>query len=1362
MTGRLKLCLILLSLPLLLHAVPQNVCATERAAFPDYDFIHLTSRSGLSYDAVKCMFQDSRGYLWIGTHKGLNRYDGTRIRQYDQYALGTSSDYINALTEDSNGNILIGTDDGLVIYDYNQDNFRIPANADIISDRIHDFCADSRGKIWIGARQDGFFCYDPQTDSVNVRIVRNNAGTVVGDIYRLCIDRNDQIYAAVYCDNVYTFSPYRDSVLVRMETSISFEADDVEGMELDLRQMGILYIASKRNGLCRTDMRTGRSEVLYVPSRECRPTRLTVDKDWLWMSTTAGLVQYSIMGNAARVLDNNKGNRFSLSESHVTDVVAGGDGSLFVSTNFSGVNCWSADGNLFTRHCETSDGTSLEGCAVRYFAELSDGCVYVATERLGLLCFDPKGGKIVPYAGNGRLQGIAKVLCPDGQYLWVGYDNGVCRLDTRTGALRSYPHFVVSDQEIDNRVLDILKTSGGRIYVSTSIGAMLYDADNDAFRKIECLGDRAINNMVEDASGILWAASYTSGVYAYDPRQDRIVGHWCGADDGSGIPKTVSSMSADQYGNVWAVGFGNGFHYYDAESGKFQTFDRNVIPDLPTEIFFKSLTDDNGNVWLTSNKGLVEVDRNARRAKLFDESSGLIDNALSLSAIRLRDGRMLFGTVNGFVEVSPDNQHVRGDAPSIALTGFLVGGNVVIPSGNGPINKNVDLAESIQLQPDESTFGFQVACPGHGLGMGDRILCRLEGHETDWTDMSSAMEVTYYNVPPGIYRFQVACGNGDDGSVEVCREVKLEVLPRFWQSAVGIALIVLIVIIAGIGFFYIAWKRKVARMRRAQELSDRQREKDLLQEKMTFFSNVIHEIKTPLTLIRTPLENVISAVKTPALRDDLQVISNGAEYMNGLVKELLEFIRVEKHGYVLELKRLDLVDTIDYIIFNFKEAAADKNIRIRFDHASAQMPVEADSKALHKILNNLLHNALKYASSRIDISVGMEGGSVFVKVANDGAPIPASRREEIFKPFVQFSSDHAPYSQSFGIGLPLARTLAELHGGSLTLSGDESAGVESDEGKSEKGESAGGKLTEGKMTEFVLRLPVKEDVGDNIPVDVKFPEPKPEMPVSAAPGVNMPIMLLVEDNGELSLYLKNKLKADYHIRTCTSAEQAVGELKREKVDIVLTDIALQGMSGVELCQRISSDFDTSHIPIVVMSAISSVDTKIKCMESGASIYIEKPFSLDYLKACLSGVLEKRRKLKEQWSAASSLSDVKSFNLVSRDEEFLNRLESVTREHLSDPDFSVQQLETAMLMSRSSLTRKMKGLLNTSPVEFLKAKRMSVAAEMLCTGNYRVNEVCYAVGFSSPSYFSKCFKNAFGCLPAEYAETAKNSPKNRKN
>jgi len=1153
-------------------------------------FSHFTrAGSGLCYDGVRTIFEDSRGNIWIGTYMGLSRYDGRSLTNYGKKELGVDSDFVSSLSEDQEGNIYVGTDAGICRYDIRSSTFHSFC-PEILNTRIYSMVKDAGGVMWIGSRGKGLY-----RKSGN-KLVLSPGTENLEKVIRIATDGKGRVFLASYCDDIYMY----DGESLHPLCDGFFKDDNVEGLVFDRFTDGeALYVASKRNGLCRVNILTGSVEILYKIPEGHRPIEIVSDGYTIWISTTGGLVRYDTNSGESVVYNSRVDDPFSLSTDYVTAVCMDRSGGLWVGTASAGVNYSNPAQDRFHAWWQLSSGVSLEGCSVKGFAEDDDRNLWVATGKMGLLRL--VAGNQLEKADYPELPDNITAVCSDHSYLWVGTLQGLYRVNQKEGKVSYYQHFGEEGQQIENRVVSLYRSSKGVLYVGTPVGVLYYDRVRDLFAPVPALVDITVESFMEDGQGNLWLASYSQGAFRYSPSRETVEKNY---GTNVGIPpvhEMTSSVTLDSRGGVWVIGFSSGFYRFDKASDEFERICRDNNPDLPTDLYLSALSDPNGRLWISSDSGLVLYDPSTGGATTFSDKDGILPCEFIKSGIRLSDGTILFGQTDGFISLNPADF----DSPA---------------------------------QP-------------------------------------------------------VA--------------VRHTVSPR--QAAiVAIGIILLAIVIA-----VLLYRRAMADARRKEEDRNKAKDAQLYNDRLSFFANVIHEIKTPLTLIRTPLQNLISSGDASADQlADLQIINNSTEYLDQLVKELLEFVRVEEHGYVLDLKNVDIAERLSFICYNFSETAKNANIRLTFKSEPQHIVTAVDTKALSKIFNNLIHNGIKYSDTYLDIHAFIEGNMVKVHFENDGPGIPADKRESVFMPFVRYPGQKREYQQSFGIGLAQARTLTELHGGTLVLSDRTDA------------------------TEFILALPLKEAA--EVPQEEVM-----EAPSSAS---NLPLILLVEDNADLSSYLRRKLRQDYKVIAVPSAEKALEVMHQETVDVLLTDIGLQNMSGVELCRRVSRDKDISYIPIIVISAISSTDTKIKCMENGATMYIEKPFSQDYLEACIKGVLEKRRVQKEAWRGVPGVPHVE---LQNRDEDFIRRLNRLISDNIGDSTFSNKQIEEALFISRSSLNRRVKELLGTTPNDYVQKKRLAAAAEMLRSGSVRVNEVAFAVGFNSPSYFAKCFKKEFGVLPAEY-------------
>ena len=609
---------------------------------------------------------------------------------------------------------------------------------------------------------------------------------------------------------------------------------------------------------------------------------------------------------------------------------------------------------------------------------------------------------------------------------------------------------------------------------------------------------------------------------------------------------------------------------------------------------------------------------------------------------------------------------------------------------------------------------------------------KLEGFDTDWLTVGESPIVTYSNLRYGDYTFRVKVANSDGvwSDDEVILEV--HILPPFYLSIWAYCVYALLII--GCSLYTVMYfkRRSNNKHRRQMEKFEQEKEREVYHAKIDFFTNVAHEIRTPLTLIKGPLENIILKKQVDAeTREDLNVMKQNTERLLNLTNQLLDFRKTESQGFRLNFAKCNVTELLKETHVRFTSLAKQKGLEFTLQVPEKDFYAHVNREAFTKIISNLLNNGVKYAESYVHISLEVseadDNNSFRIRTENDGVIIPNEMKEEIFKPFVRFNEkEDGKVTTGTGIGLALSRSLAELHQGTLAMG----AGEENNT--------------------FCLTLPIVQDMTITL-----TPEPEAgidkmsEIPAGEAEKKdNRPTVLVVEDNPDMLAFVVRQLSKEYAVLTATNGEEALQVLDGNYVNLVVSDVVMPVMDGFELCKRIKSDLNYSHIPVILLTAKTNIQSKIEGMELGADAYLEKPFSVEYLQACASSLIQNREKLRKAF-AQSPFVAANTMALTKADEDFIKKLNEVIQVNYSNPEFSMDDMADSLNMSRSNFYRKIKGVLDLSPNEYLRLERLKKAAQLLKEGENRVNEICYMVGFNSPSYFAKCFQKQFGVLPKDF-------------
>lgn len=638
----------------------------------------------------------------------------------------------------------------------------------------------------------------------------------------------------------------------------------------------------------------------------------------------------------------------------------------------------------------------------------------------------------------------------------------------------------------------------------------------------------------------------------------------------------------------------------------------------------------------------------------------------------------------------------------------------------------------INLKYNRNSFAFRFAALCYAAPEENYLSYTLKGFDKEWYSTTKSSTASYTNLKPGDYTFCVKTAYAKGEWSNDIKSIHIHIAPPFWKSPWAY-LLYFILSAAGIGYIFYRFRKQITdKQRRQLEILEAEKEKEIYHAKIDFFTNIAHEIRTPLTLIKGPLENILHKenIDRNTIRENLDVMERNTLRLLDLTNQLLDFRKTETKGFRLNFMDCNISQLIRDTYIRFNPAAQQNGLKFQTDLPEQDFNAPVDKEALTKILSNLFNNAVKYATSSIHVSLippcGMkEPGYFSIMVSNDGHPIPHDMQEKIFQPFVQIKqTSGGQRTAGTGIGLPLARSLAELHKGKLYLKDREEIC-------------------------FCVELPVDQEKAIQLQKDSTISQTGNMQTVIRQHSTNICI-LVVEDDPEMQNFICAQLETVYCVIRASNGKEALQVLSEKTISLIVSDVMMPEMDGFELCHTLKTDIEHSHIPIILLTAKVTMQSKIEGIELGADDYIEKPFSTEYLLARIANLLSNQDKLCHAFTS-SPFVNAKTIALSKADENFLDKLIEVIQKNISEPDFNVDILAEKMNMSRSSLHRKIKGIAQITPNEFIQLERLKMAAQLIQSGEYRINEVCYIVGFNSSSYFAKCFQKQFGVLPKDFCK-----------
>jgi ligand-binding sensor domain-containing protein/signal transduction histidine kinase/DNA-binding response OmpR family regulator len=1293
-----------------------------------YYFRHFGVENGLPQNTVACISQDRQGFMWFGTKDGLSRYDGYTFRNFkydkeDKNSIGNN--FIRSIYQAENGDMWVGTDIGVYIYHPDTENFtrfdlQTP-NGIAVEKEVNDIKVDKLGNIWFAVDWQGVFCYRPQRNE----LIFYKVNTIV-NAWSICIDRENNVWIGTHGGGLSCYDRKNDRFETIRVTNGNEVGNDIYCLFQD--NYNDLLIGTANGGVKKLSLLSKQIKpLLEIEGYNHLFVRDIIRKsdNELCIGTESGIYIYHTQNHTVKNFCHEYFDPYSLSDNAVYSLYKDREGGLWFGTYFGGVNYYPPQYTPFELFYPQNKLNTIRGKRIREFQQDRYGDFWIGTEDGGLNYYNPQTRTFRNFMPDGKPGSIAyhniHGLLADGDKLWVGtFTHGLNVLDIKTQkVIRHYQKTEDPHSLCDNSVFAIYKDEAGNLWFGTIYGLALYNPQQDNFTKIARTGNTFIYDIFQSYDGLLWFASFNQGLFRYNPRNEewKVFRHDPENEKSLAHDKVIS-ICEDSKKNLWITTEGGGFCKYNPENECFTSY--TTKDGLPNDVVYKIMEDDRGKFWFTTNKGLSCLDPGNGAIKTYTLSDGLLGNQFNYkSGIKTSDGKLFFGCLNGFISFDPLAFTGNDYIPPVVITGFRLFNTVETQlAGNA--------TGEIHLKYNQSSFSIDFAALSYTAPEKNKYAYILEGFEKDWTQLTGNNSVTYSNIPPGEYVFYLKGSNSDGKWNEVPVVRKIYIHPPFYKTYWAYAIYALFLFYVTVMFIVSYNKQQKRRNGRRLELFQNEKEKELYNAKITFFTNIAHEIRTPLSLIKGPVEHVLShETSKEEMTENLKIIEKNTNRLLNLSNQLLDFRKMEAKGFQLNYMRSDVKQLINDVYIRFSMTARQKNLAFELHLPPDSLWADVDREAFTKIISNLFTNAIKYAQTRIVLILESPGeNQCCVKVSNDGHLIPEDMKEKIFEPFFRIGDENGNSIKSgAGLGLPLARSLAELHKGKLYLD-----------------------ILPGQLNIFILQLPVVQD--SVITVREENAEPETE----TAPGEeslfkSKPTVLIVEDDREMRHFLYNRLKSLYNVVKASNGKTALECLKKENVDIVVTDVMMPEMDGLQLCAEIKANVDSSHIPVIMLTAKADIKSRIEGLDAGADAYVEKPFSMEHLLSQISNIFTNRNKVKQAF-INSPAQNTGSIALTKADEIFLEKVTAIIDKNLSDVNFNVDLLADELYMSRSSLHRKIKGISELTPNDFIQLVRLKKAAELLQEGSYRINEICFLVGFSSSSYFSKRFKKQFGVPPKE--------------
>ena len=1312
----------------------------------------------LSNSHVNNIFQDRYGHIWVCTDNGLNVFDGSDFKTYYHRQNDTTSlcdNSVLTVLEDKKGNFWVGTTSGIQLFNRDTEKF---TTIHFTYPRVTDFSyfscilEDSKGNIWLSTSRSGAICLRAGSHQP-IYFMQTNSNICSNKINTLFEDRFGNIWIGSQDNGISILN-------IQNHTLVNYSSNSGDKNSLSSNKVfsilenvdGNILVGTIDGGINLFNYSDKRFIRNYIPSGNVVFTMKRGTKNNLWIGTDGfGLKSYNYNTKQITSYETDL-NTVDLRKAKVHSILQDNQGNLWIALYQDGILMIPEKKKVFN-----NVGFNP------FYSEKSIGSECV------LSILEDSQGKV-----------------------WIGTDgDGIYRLDSKRKVEKHYSY----DKLNASVILSIFEDQQKRIWIGTYwSGLYLYDSSSDSFRKIPLNVNgkdiKDINIIRGDNNGNLWIGTNENGLCAFNPASNQIRSYtydilksgnqissnsvltiftdnhlvWIGTSsaglsclntltntftDYNKVSKklnnNITAIIRDKQNNLW-VGTKQGLFCINTKKGTDKIY--TVADGLANSSITGIEVDKHDNLWVSTSLGLSHFNQTNHNFINYFVSDGLMNDEYRRGAyFQSKSGELFFGGTEGLSSFFPFKIEEPAQLKNLVFTNLFIYNEKIEVGDNSYLKKNINVTEKITIDHNIKSFSLGFVAIEYNNPGKVVYQVKMDGFDNEWKTLPMGSKLaTYTNLRYGDYKFHVKACFQNSKPIE--RSIEIVVLPPFWLT--WLAKLIYFLVILALGYW--GYKRMLKTMEKRKNELQKDNEKQIMQSKLQFFTDISHEIRTPLTLILTPVEKLIKETPEGSLRNTYKLINLNGQRILRLVNQIMEMRKLDRGQVKLFASETDVQEFIREIAASFENIIAERKCELNLEFANDLPKVWIDHEKMDKVIFNVISNAFKYTpkDGKINLKVDTFQDDLRIRISDSGPGIPENQRERIFNRFYQIQNESNFNKIGTGIGLHLSRSLLEIHHGTIYVEDCTDSGAC-----------------------FTIRIPLNNNY-------LKPDEKTKTQPTVSLAGLVQPSLgaeipeeserersfqptnkfkykvLVVEDNKDIRSYITEILSKEYQIIQAENGNVGLELSIQELPDCIITDVMMDGMDGIELCKKIKTNDKTCHIPVIILTAKTSVEQRIEGLEVGADSYIPKPFNIDHLQIRVSKLIELRQTIKNKYEGKYEVAQ-EQIKIKSVDEKLFEKFETIVKEQLDNPDLSIEIISQQIGISRSQLQRKLKQITNQNPSDYLKTMRLKYAAILLTSKNLSISEVTYACGFASLSHFSNSFREFYGMSPSRYVEINKNKP-----